>query len=127
MLKRLLFALFVVAMFSPCALFAQAEPIPDPKKAGADAILALTPIVGVFVIWALKLAWSKVPASALLVAGPVLGIGINYALTYLAGHPPADLVLGALAGAVATWIREFGNTLVTKGALGATTPTKLSF
>lgn len=127
MLKRLLFALFAVVMLSPVALFAQTDPLPDVKKAGLDAITALTPIVGLFVLWALKLAWSKVPASIILIAGPMLGIALNYGLAYMTNHPAGDPVLAAFLGAVATWLREFGSTVVSKGMAGPVSTTKLSF
>jgi hypothetical protein len=127
MLKRLLFALFVVVMLSPVALFAQTDPLPDVKKAGIDAITAMTPVVGLFVLWALKLAWSKIPASLVLIAGPVLGIVLNYGIAYMTNHPAGDPVLAAFLGAVATWLREFGSTVMSKGVTGSVSATKASF
>ena len=114
----------------PALLLAQGvDPLapPDFKSLGAQAILALTPVLGVVILWGLKVAWSKIPASIVLFAAPVLGIVVNYGIAYLTGHVPADPVAAAALGALAVYLREFASTLATKGITGAITPTKLTF
>jgi membrane-associated phospholipid phosphatase len=116
----LFFASVVVAQVAP-------EPAPDIKAVGVAAITGLTPVLSVLVLWALKVAWSKIPASIVLFAAPVVGMLINYATSYLTGHVPTDPLAAAALGALAVYLREFGSTLAAKGFAGAITPTKLSF
>ena len=99
----------------------------DWKDIGVQAINALTPVVVLVLVWALKLAWSKVPASIVLFAAPVLGVLVNFALQYIAGHPAADPVVAASLGLLATTLREWLTTFGSKGVSGSVTPTKLSF
>lgn len=125
MRRRIEVVTFMLALllFAPVWLLAQnAEPMPDPKAAGAQAILAVGAIATAFVVWGFKLLISKLPANVILFAVPVLGIAINYAVAYLAGHPPADPMLAALSATAATWLRELVTTLP-KG-LAAFTQTK---
>lgn len=96
----------------------------DWQAVGVDAITALTSVVVMVGVWALKLAWSKIPASAVLFATPVLGIAVNYGLSYLSAHPPQGVLVAALSGLFATVIREWWSTLATKGLSGPTTATK---
>ena len=133
MLTRALKLLSVVVALAlvclaPVMLFAQdANPMPDPKAAAAQAVTLLTPVIGLFVLWAFKGLWAKIPANLVLIAGPVLGIVINYGAAYLIGHAPADPLVAAAFGAAATWLREIGSTTASKGLLGSITPTKLLF
>lgn len=96
----------------------------DWTSVGVDAITALTSVVVMVGVWALKLAWSKVPASVVLFATPVLGIVVNFGLSYLASHQPQSVIVAALAGLFATVIREWWSTLATKGLSGGVTPSK---
>jgi len=128
MRKLLLFtyAIAFALLLVPSLLFAQ-DARPDLNAVAVDAINALVAPTTLLVLWALKAAWSKIPASIVIFAAPVVGMGINYALSYLAGHPPASPVIGALLGMVATYAREFGTTLASKGLTGPVTLTKLNF
>lgn len=127
MIRRLLLLLVLLVLTPVTILLAQtaSEPMPDPKAAAAEAILAVGSIATMFVIWGAKRLIAKLPANVILFAVPVIGIGINYLLTWLAGHPPADPVMAALTATAATWLRELTTTLP-KG-LAAFTPTKGSF
>lgn len=132
MRKVMPFLLSVVLglLLTPVILLAQtADPLapPDLKAVGANAIAALTPVLGVVVLWALKVAWSKVPASIVLFAAPVVGILLNYGLSYLAGHAPGDPLAAAALGMLAVYLREFGSTLATKGFAGGVSITKAMF
>lgn len=123
---RRVLSLLVVLLLSPVVLLAQAaEPMPDPKAAGAQAILALTPILGLFVVWGIKLVFAKIPANLVLFVVPVVGIAINYGLSYLNGLSPADPLIAALVSMAATWLRELATT-APKG-LSSVTVTKGMF
>lgn len=132
-MKKLLSLTFSIVMgllLVPALLLAQgADPLtpPDFKAVGANAIAALTPVLGVVVLWGLKVAWSKVPASIVLFAAPVVGMLLNYGLSYLAGHPAGDPLAAAALGMLAVYLREFGSTLASKGLAGPITPTKFTF
>jgi hypothetical protein len=118
---------FVLALLcAPVILLAQEEPVAAPNfvEVGVNAIAALTPVLSVAVLWVLKLAWSKVPASLVLFAAPVVGMLIEFGLSYLAGHPPTNVLVGALAGSLGVYLREFASTLVSKGFGGSVTITK---
>jgi len=126
------FALSVLLgmLLAPVILYAQgADPLapPDFRAVGVNAIAALTPVLGVVVLWGLKLAWSKIPASILVFAAPVLGIVVNYVVSYLAGHVPSDPLAAAALGALAVYLREFATTIQTKGLSGPITPTRFGF
>jgi len=96
----------------------------DWTQVGVVAITALTSVVVMVGAWGLKLAWGKIPASVLLFATPVMGIAVNFGLSYLSSHPPANLLVAALAGLFATVIREWWSTLATKGFTGGVTASK---
>lgn len=131
MRKVMPFLLSVVLglLLAPVILLAQTDPLapPDLKAVGANAIAALTPVLGVVVLWGLKVAWSKVPASIVLFAAPVVGMLLNYGLSYLSGHVPVDPLAAAALGMLSTYLREWGSTLASKGLSGPITPTKFTF
>lgn len=122
MIRRLLFVALVFMGLAGFALAQDSNPMPDLKAAGAAAILAIGSIATAFVVWAVKLGFSKIPANMVLFAVPVLGIVVNYGVAWLIGHPPADPLLAALSSTAATWLREVATTLP-KG-LAPVTPTK---
>jgi hypothetical protein len=88
------------------------------------AIGALTSVLTMAAVWALKLAWSKIPASWLFVVTPVVGIVLNYALSYMGNVIPANPLIGALLGLAAVVIREFMTTLQAKGLFGPVSKTE---
>ena len=125
---RMLLSFMLALLFAPLYLFAQTgDPMPDLKGAGAQAILALIPVVTLFVVWGGKLLFSKIPAAAVIFAVPMIGIVLNYLIAWLAGHPPADPILAAVFAAVATYARELVTTVGTKGVSEPITVTKFSF
>lgn len=118
----------VALMFAAVSvLAAEAITPPDFMGVGAKAIVALTPVLSVIVLWALKLAWAQVPASVVLLAAPFLSMGIDYFLSWLAGHPSSNPLIAASLGAVAVYLREFASTVLSKGLLGSVSVTKGMF
>lgn len=99
----------------------------DWSSVGVQTISALTPIVVMVALWAVKLGWAKVPASLVVFAAPVLGMLANFGLNYLAGHQAADPAVAAALGALAVFLRELISTLATKGVTGPISTTKISF
>lgn len=100
----------------------------DWNNVAVMAITALTPVLSFVAVWALKLAWAKVPASWLFAAAPIAGMALNFVMTKLAG-PDVQFtpIIAALAGLGAIVIREFLSTIQAKGVMGAvsTTPKML--
>lgn len=124
-IERLTF-LFALALAAPVYLWAQeTDPsTPDLTKIVVSAIAALTPVLSVAVLWALKLAWSKIPASLILFLAPLLGMAINFGTGWVEGHPVASPIAAAALGALAVYLREFASTVLSKGFLGPVTVTK---
>jgi hypothetical protein len=91
------------------------------------AIGALTSVLTMVAVWALKLAWSKIPASWLFIVSPLVGMLLNYLLSLIAAAVPANPVIGAFLGLAAVIIREFLTTLQTKGLFGSVSQTKGMF
>lgn len=99
----------------------------DWTQIGANAIIAVTPVVSLALVWLLKSVWSKIPASIVLFAAPVAGIVVNFVINYITGMVPSSLLVAAVLGLLATTLREWITTLNSKGLDGPTTPTKLNF
>lgn len=120
----LLLALFVSAVY-----VAAQEPTPPPNlvDVGAKAIVALTPILSVLVLWGLKALWAQVPASLILFAAPVVGWGIDFFLSWLTDHPSSNPLVSAGLGALAVYLREFAATVLSKGFTGPVAATKAMF
>lgn len=88
------------------------------------AITALTPVLSFVAVWALKLAYSKIPAAWLFVAAPLAGTVVNYGLKWISGHTDSyNAVIAALLGLLAVVLREFITTVQTKGFLGPVSTT----
>lgn len=96
----------------------------DWNNVAVMAITALTPVVSFVAVWALKLAWAKIPAAWMFVAAPLAGLVLNYAMSYLAG-PNVQFapLVAALAGLGAIVIREFLTTIQAKGLMGSVSST----
>lgn len=125
MRKLLLLAVAVLVTLAPVAVFAQVEnPPPDYRRLIVDLISAVTPVLTVVVVWAFKLAWSKLPASVVVFAAPVLGIVLNYLAAWIVGQTPSDPIVAALLGAAGVYLRELLTTLGSKGLSGSVTVTK---
>lgn len=100
----------------------------DWNNVAVQAITALTPVLVLVLVWALKLAWSKIPATAIFVVAPILGLMVNFALSWIAGHQSEfSPVMAAALGSLATVLREFLTTVGTKGVNGAVSETKIMF
>lgn len=125
MRKLLLLAVAVLVTLAPVAVFAQVEnPPPDYRRLIVDLISAVTPVLTVVVVWAFKLAWSKLPASVVVFAAPVLGIVLNYLAAWIVGQTPSDPIVAALLGAAGVYLRELLTTLGSKGLSGSVTVTR---
>lgn len=100
----------------------------DWNSVAVQLITAVTPVVTLVVVWALKNVWAKIPASFMFVVTPLAGILLNYVLSWIAGHS-ADfsVILGAVLGLLAVVIREFLSTLASKGLFGSVTATPKMF
>lgn len=108
------------------SLLAQVVPVPPPDMSAlaVAAIVALTPVLSVLVLWGLKIVWAKIPASWMFVASPVVGLLINFALNWIAGNAANfSPVVASILGALAVYLREFLSTLATKGLLSPVTKT----
>jgi hypothetical protein len=99
----------------------------DWSSVGVQAITAITPVATLVLLWAVKLAWEKIPASIVLFAAPVVGLLLNFGISYISGHPASDPVLAAALGALAVFLRELATTLGTKGMTGSVSVTKGMF
>ena len=97
----------------------------DWTQVGVDAIAALTPVIVGVLVWALKNAYSKIPATWLFVVTPVLGIVINYGTGWIDANVGtyAPLV-AAVLGLLSIVLREFITTLQAKGLFGSVSKTK---
>jgi len=124
MIRRLVVLCAVLLAVPLVALAALQEPLPDTVTTLATAITVLTPVLTGFALWGLKWVWNRVPAAAVLALAPFIGIAVDLGFNWVAGHPPANPVMGALLGALATYLREFVTTLDTKGITGRVTKTE---
>ena len=86
----------------------------DWSSLGAQAILALVPVVTVLVVSGIRAVVPKIPRFLL----PILATALPFALTlltnYIGGHTFSP-ALAALLGASATWLREIVSTLQEHG------------
>lgn len=96
----------------------------DWMNVGVLFVGAVTSVVTMVVVWALKLAWSRIPASWLFIVTPIVGIGLNYLLSLMSAIIPANPLVGALLGLAAIIIREFLSTMQSKGFTGPVSQTK---
>lgn len=96
----------------------------DWTNVAVTAIAALTPVLTMVAVWALKAAYSKIPAAWIFIVSPIIGIGINFAISWLSSQVPSSAVVAAVLGLLAVVLREFLSTLQAKGVTGQVTPTK---
>lgn len=100
----------------------------DWSAVAVQAVTALTPVLVLVLLWGAKLVWSKVPASLVLIAAPILGMLINFGAGWLTGHQgDFSPLVAAILGALATFLRELGTTIQTKGMNGPVSVTKIMF
>jgi len=72
---------------------------------GAQAIVALVPVVTVILVYLVRKGVPKIPSWAL----PLLAMALGVAETYLlgvAGGPNVPIIVAAIAGGAATWLHE---------------------
>jgi hypothetical protein len=87
---------------------------PDWSQIGVDLIHVAVPILTAIFIWLGRLAVEKVPRALLPIVAVVLGTGVDYILSVLSGGG-FNVVVGALLGASATWLRELVDTIMEHG------------
>lgn len=98
------------------------------NNVAVQAITALTPVLVLVLVWALKLAWSKIPATAIFFVAPLIGLAVNFALSWIAGHQAEfSPLVAAVLGSLATVLREFITTVQTKGINGPVSETRIMF
>ena len=115
-MRSLKMSLFVLALSVVGVLaFADTTPPtpPDFTKMVVDVVNAMTPILVVAIVWIARLAIPKIPRFVLpliaLASGPIIQLIIN------ASGGQSNLILGALLGMAAVFVREFFNTLSEHG------------
>lgn len=88
--------------------------MPDVNLAGAEAILALVPIVVPFIVYYTKRGLDFIPRSFL----PLVAVGAGIGLTALQGWifgGEWSLIVGAALGALGVFVREVVNTIQNHG------------
>lgn len=105
MMKKIL---FVALSLTAVAAWAQANPTPAMPGVPPDAvgwvnllIAGMTPVV----IAGIKKLVPNVPSFALPFAAPVVGVLLTQVQAFASGHS-ANLIVGAVAGAVGLYLRE---------------------
>lgn len=82
----------------------------DWNNVGAQAILALVPIVTMVVVYGVRRAVPKLPRFSI----PILAMALGFILTYVQnelGGPAVTPLTAAILGASATWLREIISTI----------------
>lgn len=87
----------------------------DWTNLGAQAILALVPIVTMIVVWGVRKLVPKIPRVALPILAASLPFALSFLASYISGHTFSPLV-AALLGAAATWLREIISTIQQHGS-----------
>jgi hypothetical protein len=123
-MKKLLMLVAALVLTGASTVLAQEVAPPDYKKLIAEAITVLVPVFTMAVLWATKLAWSKVPAAVVVFAAPVVGILGNFLLAWITGNQTSDPVVAALLGMAGTYLREILSTISAKGLSGGVTITR---
>ena len=81
---------------------------------GAQAILALVPVVTMLIIWVARKFVPKLPRFTI----PIIAMALGFLLTMvqgMLGGPAVAPLVAALLGACATWLRELINTIQEHG------------
>lgn len=106
----------------------EAAPVAPPDW-GALLLTAanlLTPVATVALVWALKLAWARIPANLIMPATWLIGPLVNYALNWVNGsvesfNPTVGVIFGWLAIALREWLttlpKGFGSVSITRNGL----------
>jgi hypothetical protein len=87
----------------------------DWAQVGADVITALVPPLTILFVWGTRKLIPKIPRAILPFLALGGGAAINAAISALAGIQDQGLIVGALLGAVAVWLREMWTTFQEHG------------
>jgi hypothetical protein len=96
-------------------LQAAAEAAMDWAQLGADVITALVVPLTVVVVWAVRKAIPKIPRAVLPFLALAGGPAINAILSAISGVESQGVIVGALLGAAAVWLREAWSTVKEHG------------
>jgi hypothetical protein len=88
--------------------------MPDVNLAGADAILALVPIIVPFLVYYLKKGLDIIPKAFLPLLAVVAGIGLTYLNAFIFGGE-WNVIVGAALGGLGVFVREVVNTIQNHG------------
>lgn len=86
-------------------------PALDWAQLGAGVITALVPPLTVLVVWLVRKGIPKIPRALLPFLALAGGPAINAAISALAGTETQNVVVGALLGGAAVWLREAWTTI----------------
>ena len=77
---------------------------------GAEAILALVPVLTALLVFGLRKLLPKIPRVAIPIIAMALGFVLSWLNNYISVTPTVTPLVGALLGAAATWLREIVST-----------------
>jgi MFS superfamily sulfate permease-like transporter len=82
----------------------------DFNSLGAQAILALVPVLTALLVFGLRKLLPKLPKVSIPIIAMALGFVLSWMNNYIEATPTVTPLVGALLGAAATWLREIVNT-----------------
>lgn len=87
----------------------------DWQNLGAQAILALVPVVTMVIVYGIRKLVPKLPRFIVPIIAMALGAVLAVVQSQLGG-PDVSVLVAALLGACATWLREIINTIQEHGS-----------
>jgi MFS superfamily sulfate permease-like transporter len=87
----------------------------DWQSLGAQAILALIPVVTALIVFGLRKVLPKIPRYLIPLLAMLVGFGLSWLNNYIAATPDVTPLVAALLGAAATWVREIVSTIQEHG------------
>ncbi len=88
--------------------------MPDLNLAGADAILALVPVVVPFIVYGVKQLLGFIPKAFLPLVAIVAGLGLTAFQSFIVGGE-WNVIVGAALGGLGVFVREVVNTIQNHG------------
>jgi uncharacterized membrane protein len=87
----------------------------DWSSLGAQAILALVPVLTAVIVFGLRKVLPKIPRYLIPLIAMLIGFGLSWLNNYIAATPTVTPLVAALLGAAATWLREIVDTVQEHG------------